>query len=230
MSYRDDLDALRARHASLDAEVSEKAKERDQAASLLADAKARAKLPVLPNIRVATPCRADWNEMTGDDDRVRHCAHCDKDVFNLSAMTREQAEALIIARAGDLCARYYQRSDGTILLQDCEVGIAQKRKRKVIAAGAAGLLAMGGAAAWFVKSRRIEQVRMGDVAFEPAENVKMGLAITTPDDPPPPKPIEPVAPQIVEPEIHATMGAVAIVRDVEPEPPPVQPQILVEQK
>lgn len=219
MSYRDDLDALHARHASLDAEVAETAKERDRAATLLEDARSRAKLPVLPNIRVATPCRADWNEMVGDE-RVRHCAHCDKDVFNLSAMTREQAEALVIERAGDLCARYYQRHDGTILLKDCAVGVAQKKKRRMIAAGAAGLLAMGGAAAWFVRSRRVEQVRMGDVAFEPAENVQMSVHAEALDDVPPPPPLTPVQPQVVEPEIHATMGAVAIVHDIEPEPQP----------
>lgn len=209
MSYRDDLDALRARHASLDAEVSEKAKERDRAAGLLADAKERAKLPVLPNIKVATPCRADWNEMVGDE-RVRHCAHCDKDVFNLSAMTREQAERLVIERAGDLCARYYQRHDGTILLKDCSVGIAQKKKRRVIAAGAAGLLAMGGAAAWFMKSRQIEQVRMGDVAFEPSENVQMSVHAESLDDSPPAKPIELTPPKVDEIDIRPTMGAVAI--------------------
>ncbi|MBV8761519.1 MAG: hypothetical protein JO257_29760 [Deltaproteobacteria bacterium] len=229
MSYRDDLDALRARHASLDAEVSEKAKERDRAASVLADAKERAKLPVLPNIRVATPCRADWNEMVGDE-RVRHCAHCDKDVFNLSAMTREQAERLVIERAGDLCARYYQRHDGTILLKDCSVGIAQKKKRRVIAAGAAGLLAMGGAAAWFAKSRRIEQVRMGDVAFEPSENVQMSVhAEAVEDEPPPPPPVHAVQGQVVEP-VQMTMGAVAIMHD-DPEPVPVPvPTAVVEDK
>src|SRR5690242_191609 len=115
MSYRDDHDALAARHDALDVEVAEKTRERDKVAGLLADAKERARLPVLPNIRVATPCRADWNEMTGDE-RVRHCAHCDKDVFNLSSMTRDEAEALVLAKAGNLCARYYQRQDGTILL------------------------------------------------------------------------------------------------------------------
>ena len=215
MSYRDDLDALHARHASLDAEVSEKAKERDKAAVRLEDAKARAQLPVLPNLRVATPCRADWNEMVGDD-RVRHCAHCDKDVFNLSAMTREQAERLVIERAGDLCARYYQRTDGTILLKDCAVGIAQKRKRRVIAAGAAGLLAMAGAAAWY--ARRTSDVIMGDVAIDPSvENVQLSVHAEAVDDSPPQKPVEPVVPQIVEPEIHATMGAVAISPQIEPQ-------------
>jgi hypothetical protein len=207
MSYRDDLDALSARHAALDGEVAEKAKERDQVASLLEDAKARAKLPVLPNITVATPCRADWNQMVGDE-RVRHCGGCDKDVFNLSAMTREEAEALVVAKAGDLCARYYQRHDGTIILKDCSVGVAQKRKRRVIAAGAAGLLAMGGAAAWFAKHRGPNET-MGSIAYDPSiEQVQLTVHAEALDDSPPPAP--PAPPQIEEPVIHATMGTVAI--------------------
>src|SRR5512143_2812960 len=121
MTYRDDLEALSARKAALDAELVAKTQERDEAARLLADAQARSRLPVLPNIRIASPCSASWDDMKGDD-RVRHCAKCDKDVFNLSAMTREQAESLVLDKKGDLCARYYQRKDGTLLLSDCEVG------------------------------------------------------------------------------------------------------------
>ncbi len=43
--------------------------------------------------------------MTGDD-RVRHCATCDRDVHNLSAMAREEAEALLRERTGPLCVRF----------------------------------------------------------------------------------------------------------------------------
>ena len=75
----------------------------------------------LENIRIASPCHADWNEMTGDD-QVRTCAACAKQVFNLSEMTRAEAEATIARRNGDLCARYYQRKDGTIILADCTIG------------------------------------------------------------------------------------------------------------
>jgi len=208
MTYRDDLDALAARHDAIDVEVVEKARERDRVATLLADAKERAKLPVLPNIRVATPCRADWNQMIGDE-RVRHCTTCDKDVFNLSAMTREDAEALIVTRAGNLCARYYQRQDGTILLADCSVGVAQKRKRRVIAAGAAMLLAGGGAAAWLLKHREPEYT-MGSVGFaEEGESVQMRVRAGESETVPPAPPEPPAVPQ-VDPEIHATMGAVAI--------------------
>jgi hypothetical protein len=206
MTYRNDLDALAARHDALEAEVAEKTRERDRAAELLADAKARAKLPVLPNIRVATPCTADWNQMTGDD-RVRHCATCDKDVFNLSAMTREDAEALILQKAGDLCARYYQRTDGTILLADCTVAVAQKRKRRVIAAGAAMLLAGGGAAAWWTKHKQPTPT-MGSVGIDESENVRMSLHATALENEPPPPPPEP---QILPPErMQPTMGAVSI--------------------
>ena len=35
--------------------------------------------------------------MTGDD-RVRFCDRCRKNVYNLSSLTREQAEALVFAR------------------------------------------------------------------------------------------------------------------------------------
>ena len=144
MSYRDDLDALSARHAALTTEVAHKTRELEAATRMLDEAKARLRLPILDNIRVASPCSADWNGMTGDD-RVRHCGACDKSVFNLSGMTREEAETLIIAKQGKLCVRYFQRKDGTILTKDCAVGISKKRKRRLFAAGAAAMLAAGGA-------------------------------------------------------------------------------------
>jgi len=147
MSYRNDVDALAARHAALEFEVVEKTKERNAAAHLLDEARARAKLPILDNIRVATPCSADWDQMSGDE-RVRACGACNKNVYNLSSMTRDEAETLIVAKEGRLCVRYYQRADGTILLADCTVGKSQKRKRRVIAAGAAALLAGSGVLAW----------------------------------------------------------------------------------
>jgi hypothetical protein len=103
-------------------------------------------LPILDNIRVASPCNASWADMTGDD-RVRHCAQCDLDVFNLSGMTRGEAEALIAGRNGDLCIRYFHRHDGTIITQDCPVGLAAVARRLRRVAGglaAAFVCLMGG--------------------------------------------------------------------------------------
>lgn len=150
MPYRDDLTALSAHHDALAREVAAKTRELEEVRHMLDEAeqraRERARLPVLDNIRVAAPCTADWAQMTGDD-RVRHCGACDKSVYNLSGMTREEAEALVIERNGDLCVRYFQRTDGTILLADCTVGVKRRRRQRWIAAGAATLLASGGVAA-----------------------------------------------------------------------------------
>src|SRR4051812_39030500 len=130
MSYRDDVTALAARQASLESELSAKTRELDAATRLLDEAKERARLPVLPNIFVASPCPADWSKMTGDE-RIRMCGSCNKHVFNLSGMTRTEAEEIIIEKNGNLCVRYFQRKDGTILLKDCTVGASAARKRKL---------------------------------------------------------------------------------------------------
>lgn len=145
MTYRADLDALAARHAALDAEVAAKTKERDDVHNLLEDARAKHRLPVLDNIRVASPCNADWSQMSGDD-RVRACGQCNKRVYNLSEMTRDEAQALLISLEGKLCARYFRRADGTILTKDCAVGVQRRRRIRWIAAGAAALLGTGAAA------------------------------------------------------------------------------------
>ena len=174
MSYRNDVDALEARHAALQAEVATTTKERDRAGQLLDEAKVRAKLPILDNIRVATPCPADWKQMTGDD-RVRACGACNKHVYNLSSMTRDEAEALLIEREGSLCVRYFQRADGTIMLADCTIGKAQKRKRRIIAAGAAALLAGGGLFA-FARSRGKNVQPVHEMLGDPSPRYVMGGA------------------------------------------------------
>jgi hypothetical protein len=91
---------------------------------------------MLDDLLVASPCRADWDQMTGDD-RVRTCAACSKRVFNLSALTRAEAEALVAANRGaDWCGRYYQRLDGTIVLADCLVRGSGAGARKLALAAA----------------------------------------------------------------------------------------------
>ncbi|HVK88366.1 MAG TPA: hypothetical protein VM513_29805 [Kofleriaceae bacterium] len=149
-AYRDDLEALTARHATLEAELAAKTREVADAARLLDDARARRTLPVLPNLRVASPCSADWSKMVGDE-RVRACGDCKKNVYNLSEMTRDEAEALILEKEGKLCVRYFQRADGTILLKDCAVGVRRKRRLRIMAAGAVTLLAGAGAAAYALR-------------------------------------------------------------------------------
>jgi hypothetical protein len=122
----------------------------------------------LDDIRVASPCAADWNRMAGDD-RARFCASCRKNVYNLSAMTREEAERLILEKEGRLCVRYFRRADGTILTRDCPVGLARLRRRLWAAWGvAAALVSAAGAFLWKGEAEphrpAVEGV-LGDVAL-----------------------------------------------------------------
>lgn len=140
---------------------------------------AKRTLPILDDIRVASPCNASWDAMDGDD-RVRFCGDCKKNVYNLSAMTRDEAEALITEREGKICARFYRRKDGTVLTTDCSVGARRKRNQRIAIGIGAGLLAgaVGTTASLFtahtgeievVGKMSIEPPIMGSIAAPPAE-------------------------------------------------------------
>src|SRR5262249_51221624 len=62
---------------------------------------------------------------------VRHCAMCKLNVYNLSDMTRAEAEKLLSDHEGAKlpCVNYYQRKDGTIITKDCPVGLEAVRRR-----------------------------------------------------------------------------------------------------
>ena len=142
-------------------------------------------MKTLENIRIASPCHADWDQMTGDD-RVRTCAACAKQVFNLSEMTRVEAEAVIAKRNGDLCARYYQRKDGTILLADCTVGGSGARARSFVLATA---LAAGAAYAKLHRgSPAPEATAIGTAIDEGPTDEK--ITSSSHDAPPPPRDLE----------------------------------------
>ncbi len=95
-------------------------------------------LTVLEGLRIASPCAARWEDMapTGDD-KARHCGDCNLSVHNFSALSREEAVALVASHmdpgAGNsgqrLCATWRKRADGTIIFRDCPVGLAKVRAR-----------------------------------------------------------------------------------------------------
>jgi hypothetical protein len=91
---------------------------------------------MLDQVSIAAPCPADWESMPGTD-QVRHCGQCDKNVYNLSAMTRRQAEALLLETEGRLCVQLYRRADGTILTENCPAGVRAIGRRISRVAGAA---------------------------------------------------------------------------------------------
>jgi hypothetical protein len=97
----------------------------------------------LANIRIASPCPADWNKMVGDE-RVRHCSECNLNVYNLSAMTERQVQELIAGNRGNrLCGRLYRRADGTVLTQDCPWSLRALTRRASRVAAAVLTAIMG---------------------------------------------------------------------------------------
>jgi hypothetical protein len=105
-------------------------------------------LKILSDIRIASPCPAKWDAMSGDE-RARHCGSCEKTVYNISALTADEAAELIAAHEGKLCIRMFRRSDGTVITRDCPVGRAERIRKSiramiVSAASWLGLLPLAG--------------------------------------------------------------------------------------
>lgn len=242
MSSRDPIETLRARTAeleeelrnldqrrrertALEAEVSRVETELGKSRTLLDRLSTKRALPMLDSMKIASPCSADWDQMVGDD-KVRYCGKCEKNVFNLSAMTREEAEVTVLAKEGDLCVRLYQRHDGTVLTQDCPVGVRRKRLRL------AGVLAIGsslaGAAAAMLVGSEPEPPPPAVAIDGPTEYVPMTPETAQPDPvptvvappgtgghwvagglrptPPPPPPPPHKDPAHKNPPVHKLMG------------------------
>jgi hypothetical protein len=136
-----ELEALRTQKQDLEKELSSVAKQLGETT--------KRSLPLLNDVKVASPCNAAWDEMLGND-QVRFCLSCEKNVYNLSAMTSNEAETLLQQRAkSELCIRFYQRTDGTILTADCPVGVKKKRRKKVaLAVAGAGAMAFAATTAY----------------------------------------------------------------------------------
>lgn len=126
-------------------------------------------------IRVASPCHARWNDMTGDE-RARFCGQCQKHVYNLSAMTRAQIETLVREKEGKFCGRFYRRADGRMLTADCPSRLRRVRERIARVGGvfcALFLSAMGCSPRQTDSGRGKAggEILLGDVVVPPAVSV-----------------------------------------------------------
>lgn len=131
---------------------------------------------LLGRVRVATPCPASWDGMEGDE-RVRFCRQCELNVYNLSEMTKAEAESLVARTEGRLCGRMYLRADGTIITKDCPVGLRAVRRRVSRATGAAfaALLSFCSLAFGQTPKQKISCERGGDITIQKKK-------VTTTDD------------------------------------------------
>jgi hypothetical protein len=92
------------------------------------------------DLRIASPCSASWDDMVGDD-KQRFCEECGQSVYNASALTRGELEALLGEHAYQLCLRMYRREDGTVMSADCPVGKRRVRLKQVAAVACGSVLA-----------------------------------------------------------------------------------------
>lgn len=154
--YRNDAEALQTRLVSLEEELAQLRVRRDELAELqrtethlqseidvlrrrIGRRAAPRALPILEEVRIASPCHAAWDEMIGDE-RVRYCGHCKKDVYNLSDMSRGEAASFLAEQGEGVCIRLYWRRDGTVLTSDCPVGLKRRSRRWGVRAALGGLL------------------------------------------------------------------------------------------
>jgi hypothetical protein len=132
----------------------------------------------LSRMRVASPCPANWETMEGDE-RVRFCRLCDLHVYNVSELTRAEAESLVARTEGRLCARLHRRADGTVLTKDCPTGLRAARRRAGRAAGAAfaAVLSLCGVAFGQGKQKRADVCESGSAKVSRAAKTGKGPAL-----------------------------------------------------
>lgn len=143
--YRDPRDALIARRRALESDLRVAAGVADRAERVrkylpVLDAELReATAPFVDAIGEETRCRERWDEMEGSD-ATRRCARCDRHVYDLSTMTRDEI-ATLFARAGAL----RRRGDGRVVVGDCVVRtLTASRGTRVLSVAALAALVGGG--------------------------------------------------------------------------------------
>lgn len=123
---------------------------------------------MINNIRVASPCEADWEQMSGDN-RIRHCHACNLNVYNFSEFSEAEIRELLANRNGRLCGRLFRRHDGTVITQNCPVGLKKVVRRISRIAGAVLSLvipSLGGAPAAVAQSYTRTNVGSSGLSIE----------------------------------------------------------------
>jgi hypothetical protein len=132
--------------------------------------------------------------MSGDE-RARFCTLCSKHVYNLSALNRAEAEALVKEKEGKLCVRFYKRADGTVISDNCPVGLRTIRDRlrwvgasvaAVVSFAGAGVAAVTGSSisvkSWFVEQPTKVYPVMGALRMAPPPSPASSTTSSTTDE------------------------------------------------
>ena len=99
---------------------------------------------LVAGLKIASPCSMRFEDMKHTDETYkRFCGDCSKNVFDVASMSREQVAQLVEESwrtDGTMpCLRLYRRTDGTVITDDCPVGLRRVRNfyRRLKASAAA---------------------------------------------------------------------------------------------
>lgn len=128
---------------------------------------------MLNDLRIASPCSVPWETMgETSSEAVRFCGQCSKNVYDISKLTTAEAGLLLQqgqASGNMACMQLYRRFDGTIITDDCPVGLRRIRdtwrRVKSVAAAVIAFFVLGVPGA----QSRDPQATRGKVAA-PAQN------------------------------------------------------------
>ena len=147
----------------------------------------------LDAVTIASPCTVPWNSMKGDD-RKRYCGSCCLHVYDVSQMSRPEAESLLLHSEGRVCARLWRRTDGTLLTKDCgPIRLAIERRLRWVRVAAAAILGAMGLGGCTSNETGVVRPTSGAIA-PPQPPPTMGKPAMPPPPPSNPPPATPKAP------------------------------------
>lgn len=87
---------------------------------------------------VPKPCHEDWDKLTPVE-RGHFCTVCETKVWDLSSLTKEEADEFLRSTEGDLCVSYKERTDGEVVHREAPVVPLSRLVRRLPAAASFSL-------------------------------------------------------------------------------------------
>lgn len=137
-------------------------------------------------LTLETPCQQRWSQLDGESATKRRCADCQQTVHNLSALSDQQARALLAEHAErGLCVVYVHDQHGQVMhlapdvTRVFEASAPSRQRRGVQRLLASATLALGMlpmiSACGGVNAREYQQKPWEDVYANPAQEAPQGL-------------------------------------------------------
>lgn len=122
----------------------------------------------LEQISVPSPCSADWDSMIGNN-RIRFCEHCNLNVHDLSAMTRNRAMRLVLNSRGRLCVRFLEAPNGGPRTNVPKLIRISKRATRLAAGAFTCTISLASAAAAQTFPQQVETLAGAEQSLWPQE-------------------------------------------------------------